>query len=186
VKPDNVFICSDGQVKLLDFGIAKLAEPAGLTGTHDLMDATVTPTGGATRTGSVLGTPGYMSPEQLRGQPLDARSDIFSWAATVYEALAGHRAFPGATLVESGYSILHRDPEPLPPEVPPSVAQVLVRCLDKDPARRIQSASDLAFALEVVGHATGSTGRHLPASSGWRGRRRLLLAGLVAALFSPR
>jgi hypothetical protein len=182
VKPDNVFICSDGQVKLLDFGIAKLAQPAALTGTHDLMAATVTPTGGATRTGSVLGTPGYMSPEQLRGEALDARSDIFSWAATVYEALATHRAFPGATLVESGYSILHRDPEPLPPEVPAAVGQVVLHCLDKDPARRVQTAGDLAFALEVASHTTGSTGRHLPPSSGWQGRRRLLLAGLVAAL----
>jgi hypothetical protein len=176
VKPDNVFVCSDGQVKLLDFGIAKLAVPAGLTGTHGMMDATVTPTGGATRTGSVLGTPGYMSPEQLRGEPLDARSDIFSWAATVYEALAGHRAFTGATLVESGYSILHRDPEPLPPEVPAPVAQVVLRCLDKDPSRRVQSAGDLAFALEVASNTSGSTGRVLPADPP---RKRLARAALL-------
>jgi hypothetical protein len=182
VKPDNVYICSDGQVKLLDFGIAKLAEPAALAGTHDLMDATVTPTGGATRTGSVLGTPGYMSPEQLRGEPLDARSDIFSWASTVYEALAGHRAFPGATLVESGYSILHRDPEPFPPEVPAAVGQVVLHCLDKDPARRVQTASDLAFALEVASHTTGSTGRSLPQTSQRTRRGRLALGALAAAL----
>jgi hypothetical protein len=181
VKPDNVFVCSDGQVKLLDFGIAKLTEPAALEGTHDLMEATVTPTGGATRTGSVLGTPGYMSPEQLRGEPIDARSDIFSWAATVYEVLAGHRAFPGATLVESGYSILHKDPEPVPPEVPAPVAEIVLRCLDKDPARRIQSASDLAFALEVVGHATGSTVRQVPAVRRWRNPGKLA-AGAVAAM----
>jgi hypothetical protein len=180
VKPDNVFVCSDGQVKLLDFGIAKLTEPAALAGTHDLMEATVTPTGGATRTGSVLGTPGYMSPEQLRGEPIDARSDIFSWAATVYEVLAGHRAFPGATLVESGYSILHKDPEPLPAEVPVPVAEVVLRCLDKDPSRRIQSASDLAFALEVVGHTTGRTGRHTSAKR--RGPSRLALGALGALL----
>jgi hypothetical protein len=180
VKPDNVFVCSDGQVKLLDFGIAKLAVPTGLTGTHDLMEATVTPTGGATRTGSILGTPGYMSPEQLRGEPIDVRSDIFSWAATVYEMLSGHRAFPGATLVESGYSILHRDPEPLPAEVPAPIAEILLRCLDKDPGRRIQSASDLAFALEVVAHATGSTARGPPPSTRWRRRGRLAL-GVVAA-----
>jgi hypothetical protein len=179
IKPDNVFVCSDGQVKLLDFGIAKLTEAAALTGTHDLMEATVTPTGGATRTGSVLGTPGYMSPEQLRGEPLDARSDIFSWAATIYEVLAGHRAFPGATFVESGYSILHRDPEPLPAEVPAPVAEVVLRCLDKDPARRIQSASDLAFALEVIGHATGSTARGPPPRARRRGRG--LGLGVVAA-----
>src|SRR5262249_37402655 len=78
VKPDNVFISSDGHVKLLDFGIAKLAESVRDGGPHGLMDVTVTPTGGATRTGSVLGTPGYMSPEQVRGESLDARTDIFS------------------------------------------------------------------------------------------------------------
>jgi hypothetical protein len=182
VKPDNVFVCSDGQVKLLDFGIAKLAEPAVLTGAHDMMEATVTPTGGATRTGSVLGTPGYMSPEQLRGEPLDARSDIFSWAATVYEALAGHRAFPGATLVESGYSILHRDPEPLPPEVPAPVGQVVLRCLDKDRSRRVQSASDLAFALEVASNTSGSAGRILPADSARKRLGRTVLVAVSAAL----
>jgi serine/threonine protein kinase len=182
VKPDNVFVCADGQVKLLDFGIAKLAEPAALSGTHDLMAATVTPTGGATRTGSVLGTPGYMSPEQLRGESLDARSDIFSWAATVYEALAGHRAFPGGTLVESGYSILHRDPEPLPPEVPVPVAQVVLRCLEKDPARRIQSASDLAFALEVASHSTDSIGKSPLPTSRWKRPAALSLGALAAAL----
>ena len=182
VKPDNVFVCSDGQVKLLDFGIAKLAEPASLTGTHDMMDATVTPTGGATRTGSVLGTPGYMSPEQLRGEPLDARTDIFSWAATVYEALAGHRAFTGATLVESGYSILHRDPEPLPPEVPAPIGQVVLRCLDKDPSRRVQSAGDLAFALEVASNTSGSTGKILPADSPRKRFSRTALAAVPAAL----
>jgi hypothetical protein len=182
VKPDNVFLCSDGQVKLLDFGIAKLTEPKGPEGARDWMDATATPTGGATRTGSVLGTPGYMSPEQLRGEALDARSDIFSWAATVYEVLAGHRAFPGATMVESGYSILHRDPEPLPPEVPAPIAQVVLRCLDKDPPRRIQSASDLAFALEVASHTTGSTGRNLSQTSQRDRRGRLALGALAAAL----
>jgi hypothetical protein len=181
VKPDNVFVCSDGQVKLLDFGIAKLAEPAALTGTHDLMEATVTPTGGATRTGSVLGTPGYMSPEQLRGEALDARSDIFSWGATVYEILAGHRAFPGATLVESGYSILHRDPEALPPEVPVPVAQVVLRSLDKDPSRRVQTAGDLAFALEVATHTTGNTGRNLPPASPWKWSGRYALAAIALA-----
>src|SRR5262249_9638877 len=116
------------------------------------------------------------------GEPLDARSDIFSWAATVYEVLAGHRAFPGSTIMESGYSILHKDPEPLPPTVPPAVAEVVLRCLDKDPARRIQAASDLAFALEVVGHATGSTARQIPQVRHWKDRGALAFATLAAAL----
>jgi eukaryotic-like serine/threonine-protein kinase len=131
VKPDNVFIGSDGQVKLLDFGIAKLAEAAGDGSPHGLMDVTVTPTGGATRTGSVLGTPGYMSPEQVRGEPVDARTDIFSLGSVLYEMLSGRRAFSGASVVESGYEILHNDPEPLPAEVPPAVVQVVDRCLQR-------------------------------------------------------
>jgi eukaryotic-like serine/threonine-protein kinase len=158
VKPDNIFISADGQVKLLDFGIAKLTEAVREAGTHDLMDATLTPTGGATRTGSVLGTPGYMSPEQVRGESLDARTDIFSLGAVLYEMLSGQRAFPGATAVESGYAILHTEPEPLPSVVPSAVSQVVFHCLEKEPARRLQSASDLAFDLELLRSPTGSTG----------------------------
>jgi eukaryotic-like serine/threonine-protein kinase len=180
VKPDNVFIGSDGHVKLLDFGIAKLAEAAREGGPHELMDDTVTPTGRATRTGSVLGTPGYMSPEQVRGESVDARTDIFSLGAVVYEMLSGKRAFPGATVVESGYAILHNEPEPLPAEVPPVVAQLVLHCLEKEPARRLQSASDLAFALAVLRSPTGTTGpvvrpsRVLP-------RRALWFIGAAAA-----
>ena len=96
VKPDNIFVTSEGQVKLLDFGIAKLAEGSRAAGHHGLMDATETPTGALTGTGAVLGTPGYMSPEQVRGELLDARSDLFSLGAVSYEMLSGQRPFPGA------------------------------------------------------------------------------------------
>lgn len=181
VKPDNAFISSDGHVKLLDFGIAKLAEAAGDGGPHGLMDITVTPTGGATRTGSVLGTPGYMAPEQVRGEAVDARTDIFGLGAVLYEMLCGHQAFSGATLVESGYAILHNDPEPLPSEVPPAVGQVVHRCLEKEPGHRFQSASDLAFALEVLRNPTGSK-LELPAPSGRRWGRILPLVVAAAAL----
>jgi len=180
VKPDNVFISSDGHVKLLDFGIAKLADAARDGGPHGLMDVTVTPTGGATRTGSVLGTPGYMSPEQVGGESLDARTDIFSLGAVVYEMLSGKRAFPGATVVESGYAILHDEPEPLPAEVPPGVAQLVLHCLEKEPARRLQSASDLAFALGVLRSPTGSTGPVLRPSRVLP-RRAVWLTGAAAA-----
>ena len=94
-----------------------------------------------------------MSPEQLRGESLDARSDLFSLGAVLHELLSGARAFPGSSFVESGYAILHNDPTPLPPELPTQVTQVVLRCLEKEPGRRFQSASDSAFALEVCGEA---------------------------------
>jgi eukaryotic-like serine/threonine-protein kinase len=182
VKPENIFVTSDGQVKLLDFGIAKLAEAVRDKGPHGLMDVTVTPTGDVTRTGSVLGTPGYMSPQQVRGESVDARTDIFSLGAVVYEMVSGKRAFPGATVVESGYAILHNEPEPLPPEVPPVVAQVVLHCLEKEPARRLQSASDLAFALEVLRSPTGSTGPVLRPSRVRTRRAGWLFAAAAVAL----
>jgi hypothetical protein len=144
---------------------------------HRLMDDTVTPTGaGVTATGAVLGTPGYMSPEQVRGEPLDARADIFSLGAVLYEMLTGHRAFHGTTPVESGYAVLHTDPEALPPEVPPAVAQVVQRCMQKEPARRFESASDLAFALDVLRGPT-ATAVQPPRGASPGTRKAWLLAG---------
>jgi hypothetical protein len=179
VKPDNVFLSSDGHVKLLDFGIAKLlAEAARDGGSHGLMDVTVTPTGEATRTGSLLGTPGYMSPEQVRGEPLDARTDIFSFGAVVHEMLSGKRAFPGGTLVESGSAILNDDSVPLPENVPPAVVGVVRRCLEKDREQRFQSARDVGFALDAVRTASGA----MPLLGAGRGRpirRRLAVLGLA-------
>src|SRR5450432_1220826 len=150
LKPENVFITRDGHVKLLDFGIAKLVEAVQAATPHGLMDDTVSPSGSHTRTGVVVGTPGYMSPEQVRGDSVDARTDFFSLGAVLYEMLCGRRAFPAGPVVESGYAILHAEQEPLPSTVPPLVAQVVHRCLEKDPARRFQSARDLAFNLDLV------------------------------------
>jgi eukaryotic-like serine/threonine-protein kinase len=157
LKPENVFLTRNGHVKLLDFGIAKLVEAAQSATPHGLMEPTVSPSGGSTGTGMVLGTPGYMSPEQVRGDPIDARTDFFSLGAVLYEMLTGHRAFPAGSVVESGYAILHNEPEPLPAGIPVPIGQVVNRCLEKDPARRFDSARDLAFNLELLRAPTGGT-----------------------------
>jgi eukaryotic-like serine/threonine-protein kinase len=184
VKPDNVFVGADGQVKLLDFGIAKLAEAAERHGPRGLMDHTLAPGGSATRTGAVLGSPGYMSPEQVRGEPLDARSDLFSLGAVLHELLSAGRAFPGSSVIESGYAILHHDPAPLPEELPVQAAQLVHRCLEKDPTRRFQSAADLAFALEVLRGGAFSGPDRTPTSLPRVPRRTspLLAVGLAAGL----
>jgi eukaryotic-like serine/threonine-protein kinase len=196
LKPENVFITRDGHVKLLDFGIAKLVETAQGATPHGLMEPTVSPSGGSTGTGMVLGTPGYMSPEQVRGDAVDARTDFFSLGAVLYEMLSGHRAFPTGPVVESGYAILHNELEPLPETVPPLLSQVVHRCLEKDAARRFQSARDLAFNLELLRAPTGtttpapSTGSTLALTARWR--RLAIPLALVAigvaggALFTRR
>ena len=183
LKPENVFITRDGHVKLLDFGIAKLVEAALGATPHGLMDETASPSGGSTGTGMVLGTPGYMSPEQVRGDPVDARTDFFSLGAVLYEMLSGRRAFPAGPVVESGYAILHAEPEPLPVAIPAQVAQVVHRCLEKEPARRFQSARDLAFNLELLRSPTGSTSSVSGAASRASGMRRWRFP-VVAALAS--
>ncbi|HUM10722.1 MAG TPA: protein kinase [Myxococcaceae bacterium] len=195
LKPENLFLTRNGQVKLLDFGIAKLIEAVQRsTAAHPMMDETLPPSVGATGTGVVLGTPGYMSPEQVRGDPLDARTDLFSLGAILFEMLAGRRAFPASSFVESGYAILHSDPEPLPPTIPPVVAEVVARCLEKERDRRFQSARDLGLILDSArrGEAPGGEGTLLrpqstvepPASRRSAGASRPLGAGLPRT-FTP-
>ena len=182
LKPENVFIGRDGHVKLLDFGIAKLIEAAQGAAPHGILDETLTPAGGKTGTGMVLGTPGYMSPEQVRGDPVDASTDFFSFGAVLYELLSGRRAFQADSVVESGYAILHSEPEALPPTVPAAVAQVVSRCLEKDPGRRFHSAGDLAFHLESLRNATTPVTQAIPPSPGRRSRRWWWLALPMAAV----
>jgi eukaryotic-like serine/threonine-protein kinase len=189
LKPENVFITRDGHVKVLDFGIAKLVGAAQGAVAHGLLDETLSSSGSSTGTGMVLGTPGYMSPEQVQGDPVDARTDFFSLGVVLYEMLSGRRAFAAGPVVESGYAILHNEPEALPANVPSQVAQVVQRCLQKDPGRRFQSARDLAFNLELVRTSTGSTdSTRAPTSpptnpAGWR-RGAWPVAALLAVLCS--
>src|SRR5499425_1523469 len=180
VKPENVFLTSAGRAKLLDFGIAKLTAPRSIEGTRNLLDTTLTPEGLGTRPGAVLGTPGYMSPEQVRGDPVDARTDIFSLGVVLYEMLAGVPAFPAKSFIESGHAILESEPLPLPESVPPSVDLLVRRCLEKEPTRRFQSAADLAFALGAATPPTSGKARPLRPRSSPRVTRLAQLGAMIA------
>jgi eukaryotic-like serine/threonine-protein kinase len=167
LKPENIFITDDGRAKILDFGIAKLEAPD--------RDAQVTqgPTVSAnTGSGTVLGTIGYMSPEQARGQTLDSRTDIFSLGATLYEMLSGRRAFKKDTAADTISAILREDPPDLQTgdhTLPPALERIVKRCLEKNPSERFQSARDLAFALE-----NGSTIATGPLAATREPRRRTI------------
>jgi eukaryotic-like serine/threonine-protein kinase len=156
LKPDNVFVTPDGRVKILDFGLAKLVDQES-TGVVSSVLPTSPP---GTSPGLVLGTTGYMSPEQVRGAPVDRRTDIFALGVVLYEMLTGRRAFARDTVPETMTAILRDDIPDIQssaPQVSVPLEQVLRRCLDKDPSRRFQSTQDLAFALSTVGSATTSS-----------------------------
>ena len=196
LKPENVFLVADGQVKILDFGLAKT--------TSATSDADATATDAAvTDPGTVLGTVGYMAPEQVRGQNVDARSDLFALGAVLFEMVSGQRAFKRDTSAETLTAILREDPPELPAASlaqAPALDQIVRHCLEKTPSERFQSARDVVFALEALGRldpssspsggvradsragATPSAPAALPSDALQKKRRTPLIAAVVAAI----
>ena len=184
LKPDNLFLTNDGRVKILDFGIAKLARQG---------DDSSAPTAFATETaeGLIIGTVGYMSPEQVRGETVDQRSDLFNFGAILYEMLTGRQAFIRATAPETMAAVLKEDPvEAFGPAGSPALTRIVSRCLEKTREARFQSARDLGFALEVLtatGEAAataapGAPRRHWPLAVGAGVVAIALVAGVASWL----
>jgi serine/threonine-protein kinase len=177
IKPDNLFVTSDGRIKILDFGIAKL------TSAND-DDARPTIVKTETAPGTVVGTASYMSPEQVRGETVDHRSDLFSFGTVLHEMLTGRPAFTRETGADTMAAVLKEEPlEPIAADVPPALARIVSRCLEKPRETRFQSARDLGFALEVLS-GTGAASKALDVERPRWFRRRVvpwIAAGALAA-----
>ncbi len=190
LKPENIFITKAGRLKILDFGLAKLRRPREQAETLDGVSEA------HTSVGQVLGTVGYMSPEQVKGDTIDQRSDIFSFGSILYEMLTGQRAFKRNTGAETMTAILNDDPPEFSRQsapIPPALERIVRHCMEKHPSQRFQSVQDIAFDLELLSGSSGTTA--VPPV----GRRKLsirpavvavlavlaLAAGLAAAWFRP-
>ena len=184
LKPENLFLTNDGRVKILDFGLAKLTRPEASGGSGG--DAPTVQV--ATEAGLVMGTAGYMSPEQVRGKPADNRSDIFAFGAILYEMISGERAFHGETPADTMSAILKEETPELSEtarNVPPGLERIVRHCLEKHPSQRFQSAGDLAFDLDALTQvsASGKSGALAavqPERSGTSSRLIAAIAGVIA------
>ena len=177
LKPENLFLTKDGRVKILDFGLAKAVQKTGGFG-PDSDGATLT--GAQTAAGMVMGTASYMAPEQVRGESVDARTDIFSFGAVLYEMLSGHRAFRRDTSAETMTAVLKDDPPELTDAqhpISPALERIVRRCLEKSPEQRFQSAKDLAFALEAL---SGTSHTSAPQAKIVAARRKPLTIAVAA------
>lgn len=170
LKPDNVMVTREGLIKILDFGLAKPL--------HDAAAAEQTRVE-ISQAGVLIGTIGYMAPEQVRGHLVDARSDLFSLGVVLYEMASGQRAFSRPSTVETLNAILNEDVPELPDTVPAGLRQIIAHCLEKDPVCRFQSAQDVAFALRVFDGHTGPEGRAEKLPAARSGSRRALLYGAL-------